>query len=88
MAIATLVIASAAVSAALSQLRSGAARVATIVPILSAFAAIQIGPAAALLHLSPLHTLDWAIAIVGGIVVGTLAACLSIWPVTWCGHEN
>ena len=62
MAMAALVIASAAMTAALTRLGTRAAVLATVLPVASAFVAIQIAPFAELLHLSPLHSIDWLLA--------------------------
>lgn len=69
MAIAALVVASAAITAALTRLGTRAALLATLLPILSAFVAIQIEPVASLLHLYPLHGIDWVLAGASGALI-------------------
>ncbi|MEY3004008.1 MAG: hypothetical protein RLZZ491_1184 [Pseudomonadota bacterium] len=76
MAMGCLIIAGSAITAALTRLRSRSAWVATVAPVLSAFAAIQIEPVAMVLHLSPLHPIDWAIAMVAGVIISAGAAFL------------
>lgn len=76
MAIAALVIASAAMTAALTRLGTRAAVLATVLPVASAFVAIQIEPVATLLHLSPLHGIDWILAASGGALISASAVVL------------
>ena len=76
MAMGCLIIAGSAITAALTRLRSRSAWIATVAPVLSAFAAIQIEPVAMVLHLSPLHPVDWAIAMVAGVIISAGAAFL------------
>lgn len=78
MAMAALVTASGAITAALTRLRSRSAVLASVLPVASAFAAIQIKPLATILHLSPLHPIDWAIAIFGGVLISAGAARLRL----------
>ncbi len=70
MALAALIAASVGMLAALTRLRSRAARLAAGLPLLSAVAAIHLPAAAAIMHLSPLHASDWAIALAGGLAIG------------------
>lgn len=70
MAIAALILAGSAITAALTLLRTRAALIATSLPAISAFVAIQIPAIADLLHLSPLHVTDWGIAVLAAIAVG------------------
>lgn len=74
MALACLIIAGSSIVATLTRLGSRSAKIATIVPILSALGAIQIKPIATILHLSPLHLLDWVIAMAGATMIGAGAA--------------
>ncbi len=74
MAMAALVTVSSAVTAALSRLGSKPAVIASALPVVSAVAIIQIEPLATVLHLSPLHFIDWAIALIGGAIVSAAAA--------------
>jgi Ca2+-transporting ATPase len=77
-AMAALISASATVTAALSGLRSAAARFAVAATIGSTVAIIQTVPLAALLHMTPLHGSDWMIALVGGMIAGAPAACIPL----------
>ncbi|PUB08464.1 Ca2+-transporting ATPase [Yoonia sediminilitoris] len=77
MAMASLIITGSAITAALTGFRSRSAWIATAVPVLSAFAAIQIEPVARVLHLSPLHLMDWAIAMFGGVIISAGAAFMT-----------
>ena len=66
MAIATLTTTSAMVTAVLSRLRTRAAWVMCFGTLASSFMLIQTPKLAALLHLTPLHWDDWALAILAG----------------------
>ena len=77
MAMVSLIIAGSAIAAALTRLRSRSAWIATVAPVLSAFIAIQIEPIASVLHLSPLHPIDWVIAVFGGVIISAGAAFLT-----------
>lgn len=77
MAMAVLVSASAAITAALSGLRSGNAWIAVAATIGSAFAAIQLQPVSSLLHLNPLHAVDWLVAVAGGLIISAGTALMS-----------
>jgi hypothetical protein len=50
--------------------------IAVLATISSALVLVQVTSLASVLHLSPLHADDWAIAGLGGLVVGSLAAFL------------
>lgn len=76
MALVALVIASATMTAGLSQLRSRVAVIAVAATLGSALALVQIPALARLLHVSPLHADDWLIAACGGLIVGSLSAFL------------
>lgn len=76
MAMVSLVVASATITAGLSGLRSRAALVAVATTIASALVLSQVAMFAALLHLRPLHWDDWFIAAAGGLVIGAIAALL------------
>ncbi len=76
MAIATLTAASALVTASLSRLRTTAAWVMCLGTLASSFVLIQTPKLDALLHLTPLHWDDWALAILAGAAV---AAIPPIW---------
>jgi P-type Ca2+ transporter type 2C len=71
MALTVLILASAAITAISSRLRSVSAAVVAGATLLSALSLVQIPWTAHLLHLEPLHLDDWAIAIAGvGAAVG------------------
>lgn len=72
-AMAALISASATVTAALSGLRSKAARLAVAATVGSTVAIIQTPPLAALLHMTALDGSDWMIALVGGALAGAPA---------------
>ncbi|MDG4647542.1 cation-transporting P-type ATPase [Roseibacterium sp. SDUM158017] len=74
MAMAVLILSGCAVTAALTRLRTRPAILAALLPAASVAAAVQIAPLAALFHLSPLHLVDWAVAIGGAALVGAAAA--------------
>ncbi|MBC7143515.1 MAG: HAD-IC family P-type ATPase, partial [Rhodobacteraceae bacterium] len=77
MALAILISASAAITAALSRLRTPGARIAAGLTLGSAFLAIQVPAAAAILHLSPLHPGDWLAALSGGALCGAGALAIT-----------
>jgi Ca2+-transporting ATPase len=70
MALAVLVMASAAITAALSRMATRQAWIAVFATTASAVAAIVIEPLGTILHLKPLHLLDWTLAVAAAIVVG------------------
>ena len=78
MALATLTAASAFVTAALSRLRTRAAWVMCLGTLASSFLLIQTPKLGALLHLTPLHWDDWALAI-PGLGVATIPLGLEFW---------
>jgi len=80
MAMAVLVTASAAITAALSGLTSRNAWIAVLVTMGSALLAIQLQPVSTLLHLSPLHLIDWLVAVGGGLLVSAGAAIVGRRP--------
>ncbi|MEZ5561238.1 MAG: cation-transporting P-type ATPase [Pseudomonadales bacterium] len=73
MAMVVLTVASAGVTAALSGLKTRAARLSTGLTIAATAAIVQIPWAARLLHVSPLHFDDWLIAGTSGLAVAALA---------------
>lgn len=79
MALATLTATSAFVTASLSRLRTRAAWVIFLGTLASSFLLIQTPTLAALLHLTPLHGDDWALAILAGIGVATIPLGLEFW---------
>lgn len=74
MALATLIVASATVTAGLSRFRTRAAVIVIATAIASAVAMIQIPAVAHLLHLAPLHGDDWLLAAGAGLAAGSLSA--------------
>ena len=74
MALAVLIVASATVTAGLSRCRRRAALGLAAAGIGSALVMIQVPQLAELLHLSPLHVDDWAVAAASGLGAGLLAA--------------
>ncbi len=74
MALVTLVIASATLTATLSRLRTLTARSIVAASVASAVILVQIPLLADLLDVEPLHLDDWAVAIAGGLVPGALAS--------------
>lgn len=73
MALAALITASAAVTAALSRFRSRSSVIAVVVTVASSFLVLALPVLGPLLHLSPLHWQDWAYAVLGSTGVGALA---------------
>jgi Ca2+-transporting ATPase len=76
MAMATLSVASAAVTAALSRLRTRTARLVTAGTVLLSAALIQAPGLAAALHVTPLHLDDWGAVAAGGALAGLLVLAL------------
>jgi Ca2+-transporting ATPase len=80
MALAVLTLSSAALTAALSRLRTTASRVIAAGTVALSLLLTQVQPLAAALHLEPLHADDWAIALVGCLLVGILPLLFdSVW---------
>ena len=73
MAIATLAFASAALTARLSGLRTRTARIIAAATIGSTIIMIQMPLLAGVLHLEPLHLVDWSVAIAGGVLAAALS---------------
>jgi P-type Ca2+ transporter type 2C len=76
MAMATLTLASAALAATLSRLRTTVARVVSGTTVALSLVLIQTPSLAALVHVDPLDLDDWAIAIVGVLAAVSLPAAL------------
>jgi P-type Ca2+ transporter type 2C len=74
MALVTLVISSATLTATLSRLRTLTARTIAAASVASAVILVQIPLLADLLHMKPLHLDDWAFAIAGGLAPGAVAS--------------
>ncbi len=82
MALVALVIASAAVTAALSGLNSRSAVVAVAATVASAIVVVQLPPIAGLLHLNSLHLIDWVFAALGGSLAGAFAVLIRVMGTT------
>ena len=76
MAIATLALASAALTASLSGLRTRTGQVIATLTVASTIVLVQVPLLARLLHLEPLHVMDWAVALVGSVLAALLARLL------------
>jgi Ca2+-transporting ATPase len=72
MALAVFTVTGAATAAALSRLRSRAARIICVGTILSSVVLIQTPEMNRLLHLRALHGDDWALVACAGVMVGCL----------------
>jgi Ca2+-transporting ATPase len=83
MALATLTLASAALAAALSRLRTAAARVVSGVTVAVSAVVIQVPLLAALVHVTPLHLDDWAIALAGAAAAVALPMAVGL-----AGHRD
>ena len=77
MAMASLLIASGAMMISLTRLRSTASRVIVAFTLTSLALLVQVPILSQLLHLRPLHGLDWLIAAAGGLSVGAAAHFLA-----------
>ncbi|MDP3858521.1 MAG: cation-transporting P-type ATPase [Stagnimonas sp.] len=80
MAMVMLVLGSAALTAALSRLRTPAAAITIAASLLSAVLLVQQPQLAGLLHLAPLHLDDWLIALLATALAGGLASLLGTPP--------
>jgi Ca2+-transporting ATPase len=78
MAMVALIIASAAVTSALSGLQSRSAIIAVVATVGSAVVVIQLPPIAQLLHLGSLHFIDWTYAALGGSFAGAFAVVIRL----------
>ena len=74
MALAVLIVASAAITTGLSGLRTWTGRVVTLGSLASLLAFAQLPALASIAHLKPLHSVDWAIAAACGAGAGVAAA--------------
>jgi len=72
MAMATLALTSAALAAALSGLRTRTARFIAAATIASAIVTVQTPLLAGMLHLEPLHLVDWGVAIAGSVLAAVV----------------
>jgi P-type Ca2+ transporter type 2C len=72
MALAVLTVASAMLTASLSRLQSGTARVTVAITLAISILLIQTPAFATRLHLVPLHLDDWATAMLGGLLAAAL----------------
>ena len=80
MAIATLAFASAALTARLSGLRTRTARIIAAATIGSTIIMIQTPLLAGMLHLEPLHLVDWSVAMAGGVLAAALSGEFALRP--------
>jgi Ca2+-transporting ATPase len=78
MALVSLVVASATITAAMSAVRTQVARIVVILTLGSAVLFVQTPALAAAFHLSPLHFDDWLIAALGGVLPAVLSIPVSI----------
>jgi Ca2+-transporting ATPase len=78
MALVTLTMASAGITANLSRLRSRAARWMVAGTIALSLLFVQAPELAAFLHLKPLHVDDWALAVGGGLLASLLSAITTV----------
>jgi len=78
MALAVLTLASAALAATLSRLRTATARVISGATVAVSAVVIQVPALAGLVHVSPLHLDDWAIAMVGAAAAISLPMALGL----------
>jgi len=78
MAMVALIIGSATMTSALSGLRSRSAIIVVAAAIASAIVMVQLPLVSYLLHMSPLHFVDWIVAALGGIFAGSFAILLPL----------
>jgi Ca2+-transporting ATPase len=78
MALVALTVASAAITANLSRLRSGLAWAMVLATVASSLLFVQTPALAAFLHLRPLHLDDWLLAIGGGLLASILSAATAV----------
>jgi Ca2+-transporting ATPase len=78
MALVALTVASAGITANLSRLRGRAAQVMVAGTIALSLLLVQTPAIASALHLKPLHSDDWALAIAGGLLASLLSAITSV----------
>ncbi len=79
MALATFTTAGAFVTAVLSRLRTRAACVMCLGTLVTSFALIQTPKLDELLHLTPLHWDDWALAVIAGSFAAAIPATIGAW---------
>jgi Ca2+-transporting ATPase len=84
-ALATLVLASGVLTAALSRLRTRAAWLVSLGTLASAVALVQVPPLARILHLEPLHAGDWLLAAASALAAA-LPLALRRWPRAGSGY--
>jgi Ca2+-transporting ATPase len=78
MALGALIGASAAITAAFSGLRNWTARIVVAGSLASLFLLVQVPFLAELVHLRPLHLVDWGVVAAAGAVAGLLALMVGI----------
>jgi Ca2+-transporting ATPase len=88
MAIATLAFASAALMARLSGLRTRTARIIAAATIGSTIVMIQAPLLAGVLHLEPLHLVDWSVALAGSLLAAALSGVFVLRPHGAGGSSN
>lgn len=79
MALASMIAASASITAAMTGLRSLPARAIVLGALVSLGVLVQVPWLSGLLHLRPLHGADWALALAGGVLAGLTARALLPW---------
>jgi Ca2+-transporting ATPase len=77
MALATLTFSSAAITAALSRLRTATAQAVAGGTVALSLSLLEIPPVARLLHLGPLHAADLVLSVAGAVAAGLLALAVS-----------
>ena len=77
MALATLTLSSAAITAALSRLRTATARAVAGGTVALSLGLLEVPPVARLLHLGPLHAVDLVLSAAGAVAAGLLALAVS-----------
>jgi Ca2+-transporting ATPase len=78
MALATLTFSSAAITAALSRLRTATAQAVAGGTVALSLSLLEIPPVARLLHLGPLHAADLVLSAAGAVAAGLLALAVSV----------
>ena len=82
MAIASLILASVAVTAVLSRLRTPTARLVCLCTVVTTVLLIQVPMAGHWLHLQPLHLDDWALVVLFALIAGAFLLGNARWQAT------
>ena len=82
MALASLILASVAVTAVLSHLRTSAAKLICLLTVATTIALIQAPALDQWLHLAPLHWDDWGIAIFTALIAGAILLASARWRIS------